>query len=441
MDIFQNKIFKKDKENLFFDSNNLKRLAEEFSTPLYLFSEREIRKNVNNVLATFRSYYEKTKVHYAAQCESTLAILQVIHNSGCDLEVNSGGELFKGLQAGFEGNQIIFNGVDKTISEIEMAINSGVKSINVDSIYELTTIIKVCQRLNTSVNISLMIAPELLYSTFEQNEVIERKAELGITFEQLRTAIRMSQRNKKYINLIGYHFHIESKKVNLESVKNSFLYMLETAVKMYQLTSFIPKSLNIGGGISADNMAQIAKLISEQLNSDKIQSWAGKEHRGLFKDVELIVEPGRMITTSAGILLTSIVNEKYRKNLNENWLTLDAGVNSGLEVEKKPDYYQLLCINKINEPHVMSYKLSNTFYKAPDYMKFPNSITVGDIIAVINVGAYCTGNMSNCNARPRPGILLIKKNGTVKQIKRPQIYDDLLDGEESINEKINLCVV
>lgn len=441
MNIFQNKIFKKENEHLLFDSKNLTKLAKQYGTPLYVFSEREIRKNVNEVIATFRTFYEKTNIHYSAQCEATLANLQVIRNSGCDLEVNSGGELFKGLQAGFEGNQIIFNGVDKTIDEIEFAIKSGVKAINVDSIYELTMIIKISQSLEIPVNISLMIAPETSNSDLDLKENVERKAEFGITFEQLRTAIRISQRSKKYINLIGYHFCIGSKDVNFEEVSQRFRYMLESAIKMYQLTSFRPKSLNIGGGITSDNMIKIADAISKELNVATIENWAGKEFCEFFNNIELIVEPGRIITSSAGILLTNIVNEKYRKNLNENWLTIDIGLNSGLEIQEKPKEYQLLCANKINEYHIMPYKLSNLFYKSAEYIRFPNSITVGDIVAILNAGAYSTVNMSNYNGRPMPGILLIKKNGTIKQIKKSRNYNDLLEGEEPFNDKINLCVV
>lgn len=441
MDIFENKVFSKEKEHLHYDSRDLVKLAEEYGTPLYIFSEREIRKNVNEVIATFRTFYENTSIHYAAQCESTLANLQVIRDAGCNLEVNSGGELFKGLQAGFEGSQIIFNGACKTTDEIKLAIKSGVKSINIDSIYELTRIVKIAESIEIPVNIALMIAPEITYYHSNHDELLTQNTEFGITFEQLRTAIRMSQRNKKYIKLKGYHFHIESTKEKADFYQQTFRAMLETAVKMYQLTGFIPQSLNIGGGLSTDYMGQTAEAVSEELEFHTVESWAGKEYREFFKDVELIVEPGRKIVASAGILLTRIVNEKYRKNLNENWLILDAGLNTGLEIEKKSEPYELLCANKITERHIMPYKVSGLSYESSDYIRFPNSITAGDLIAIINAGAYGTVNMSNYNGRPRPGVVLIKKNGTIKQIKRPQSYEDLLEGEESFNEKLSLRVI
>lgn len=441
MNIFENKIFKVEKEHLYFDGRDLTKLAEEYGSPLYIFSERELRKNVNEVIVAFRTFYDKTSIHYAAQCESTLANLQVIRDAGCNLQVNSGGELFKGLQAGFEGEQIIFTGACKTTKEIEFAIKSGVKSINIDSIYELTRIVKIAEALNTPVNIALMVAPEISYYNSNQNKLLVQEAEFGITFEQLRTAIRMSQKNKKYIKLKGYHFHIQNGLYKTESVREAFVTMLETAVKMHQLTGFIPQSLNIGGGISSENMGQIAEAVSQELNTDKVEKWAGKEYKEFFNSIELIIEPGRKIAASAGILLTSIVNEKYRKNLNENWLVLDEGLNVGSEAEKNLEYDQMICVNKITEQHNMPYKISGLSYDSSDCIRLPNSITAGDFIAFINAGAYSNTHLSHFSGRPRPGVIMIKKNGTVKQIKRPQQYEDLLAGEEPFREKLNLCVI
>ncbi|QAT42495.1 diaminopimelate decarboxylase family protein [Aminipila luticellarii] len=441
MDIFENKIFKIEKEHLCFDGRDLIKLVEKYGSPLYVFSERELRKNVNEVIVAFRTFYDKTSIHYAAQCESTLANLQVIRDAGCNLQVNSGGELFKGLQAGFEGDQIIFTGACKTGEEIELAIKSGVKSVNIDSIYELTRIAKIAEALDTPVNIALMVAPEISYYHSDRHRLSGQESEFGITFEQLRTAIRMSQKNKKYVKLKGYHFHLQNGSHEPESVHEAFVTMLETAVKMYQLTGFSPQSLNIGGGISSDNMGQIAEAVSEELNAATVEKWAGKEYGQFFKDIELIIEPGRKIAASAGILLTSIVNEKYRKNLNENWLVLDEGLNNGMEFERLLSYNQLLCANKITENHNMSYKISGLSYASSEGIRLPGSITAGDFIAFINAGAYSHSYLSSFSGRPRPGAIMIKKNGTVKQIKRPQRYEDLLEGEEPFREELNVCAI
>ncbi|QIB69647.1 hypothetical protein Ami103574_10075 [Aminipila butyrica] len=444
MNIFENKIFKVEDEHLYFDGRDLTKLSEVYGSPLYIFSERELRKNVNEVIVAFRTAYAKTSIHYAAQCESTLANLQVIRDAGCNLQVNSGGELFKGLQAGFEGRQIIFTGACKTATELELAIRSCVKAINVDSIYELTRIAEIAQELDMPVNIALMVAPDSSYYGQDSRGENIPESEFGITFEQLRTAIRMSQKNKQHIRLRGYHLQLQKGLDKPEDARGAFAAMLETAVKMYQLTGFIPRTLNLGGGMSPEDLEEIACKVAEELSMEKVKTWAGDPLQDFFQGVELIIEPGKKIAASAGILLTSVVNEKYRKNLNENWLVLDEGfegMGSGRPQKKRLEHGQLLCANKITEKHGMPYRISGLAAETSGGAWLPNSMTAGDLVAFMDAGAYNNSCLPSFNGRPRPGVVMIKKNDTVKEIKRPQRYEDLLEGEEPFREPLNLCVI
>jgi diaminopimelate decarboxylase len=147
MKMFENKIYSRKNGRFHFDGQDLTELADRYGTPLYVFSERELKKNVREIPEKFRAYHPKTSVHYAAKCESTVANLQIIRSTGCNLEVNSGGELFKGLYADFKGSQIVFNGVSKSEDEIEMAVINGVKSINADSEFELKRIVNTAMKL------------------------------------------------------------------------------------------------------------------------------------------------------------------------------------------------------------------------------------------------------------------------------------------------------
>ena len=103
---------------LTFDGHDLTGIAEKYGSPIYVCSETRIIENINEVTSAFRKYHPNTSVHYASKAETTLATLQVIQKAGCDLEVNSGGELYIGLKAGFKGSQIVFNGVAKSVAEI-----------------------------------------------------------------------------------------------------------------------------------------------------------------------------------------------------------------------------------------------------------------------------------------------------------------------------------
>ncbi len=113
-------------------------LAAEYGTPLFVFSEALIRRNIGRLARARDLIGCPLKICYAAKANATMAILRCIKDAGCDIEVNSGGELWKALEIGFRGDQIIFNGTSKEIWEIENAVNAGIYAIQADSLYELS---------------------------------------------------------------------------------------------------------------------------------------------------------------------------------------------------------------------------------------------------------------------------------------------------------------
>src|SRR5262245_53702256 len=115
-------------------------LAREHGTPLFVFSERRIRRNIDRLRKSASVIECPLKLCYAAKAMSTMGILRAVKDAWCDIEVNSGGELWKALKAGFSGEQIIFNGTSKEIWEIELAVKNSIYAIQVDSLYELSLI-------------------------------------------------------------------------------------------------------------------------------------------------------------------------------------------------------------------------------------------------------------------------------------------------------------
>lgn len=465
MKIFDNKIYGERDGCFCFDGQNLAELAETYGTPLYIFSERELKKNVQEINEQFRRFREKVSIHYAAKCESTVAILQTIRKAGSNLEVNSGGELFKGLYSGFKGNQIVFNGVSKSDDEIEMAIINNIKSINVDSLYELKRILCLAERLKEKANICLRIVPEVSTGVVKGNETGTHESKFGITLDEVETAVRLTMENKSLVRLRGYHFHIGTQTYDLKSFTEAFRIMLQTAVTIYKTTGFQPELLNIGGGLPVPHyidptasqymprniyamlkseltIERIAKELCQEMTEEQVRVWAGPECASLFCDTELLLEPGRKISASAGVLLSRIENEKKRRELDESWLMIDAGFNTLMEVKTYFWYYHMVCANKINELHIRPFKVAGPccdsgdvyfdidYHKSlPDYRVFPESTEPGDLIAMLNVGAYGTPNMSNYNGRPKAGVLLIRENGEVATIKPAQKYGDLVANE------------
>ena len=135
-------------------------LAKEFGTPLFVFSESRIRHNIERLKNCETAIDCPLKICYAAKANSNMAILRTVKEAGSDLEVNSGGELWKALKIGFKGEQIIFNGTSKETWEIEDAINAEIYAIQVDSLFELFLIEATARKLEKRANVSLRLVPE-----------------------------------------------------------------------------------------------------------------------------------------------------------------------------------------------------------------------------------------------------------------------------------------
>ncbi|MBU0705109.1 MAG: diaminopimelate decarboxylase, partial [Chloroflexi bacterium] len=136
-------------------------LAERYGTPLFVFSQRRIRDNIRALQAAFMGLGVEVKICYASKANSNMAVLRTVHEAGIDIEVNSGGELYKALKIGFQPEQIIFNGVAKTVDELREAISVGIYCINVDSLFELSRIIEICRSLGKKARVAFRVIPDL----------------------------------------------------------------------------------------------------------------------------------------------------------------------------------------------------------------------------------------------------------------------------------------
>lgn len=468
--MFQNEVLTVENGHLCIDGVDTTKLAEKYGTPVYVFSERRIEQNVKEILNAFRSRHPKTSLHFASKTESTLANLQIAKNAGADLEVNSGGELFKGIYAGYTPDRIVFNGVGKSTKELEFAIDKEIKSINADSFFEIKRIEKIAKAKGKKANITIRIVPEVSTGVVKGNETGTHESKFGITLDELLDVLEYAINCKDTLNVLGYHFHIGTQTYDLESFVAAFRVMLKTAVDMYEKTSYKPSILNIGGGLPVPHHLEtsasqymtpniyamyrsrltcddIAEAVLAELRNENVIAWAGEKLGDFFKDCEVIIEAGRKVIADAGILLSTIENEKRREELDENWITVDAGFNTLLEVKSYYWYYHMVCANKMDEKHCADYKVAGPccdsgdvyfdidYHKnLPDYRRLPESTTPGDIIAMLNVGAYGTPTMSNYNGRPRAGVVLITKTGKDVLIRPAETYEDLVKNEISYEE-------
>jgi D-ornithine/D-lysine decarboxylase len=461
---------------LHIDGVSAVRLAETYDTPLFVFSEARIKHNIARLQRAEKFIDCKLKVCYAAKANSNLGILNVIRDAGSDLEVNSGGELYLALKAGFTGEQIIFNGTSKTEKEIGEAIEAEIYAIQADSFFEVELIERVARRMNKRANVSLRLVPEIESDTLHGLQTALLTSKFGMMPEEALEAFRRWPPDDECLNLCGIHIHIGSQNPRSEPYSQAFLTQFENLLRIFNETGHKLSHINLGGGFPVNylrddsNVREISAaqrgLFAAELEPAKVLQTAWQavresaEHAGalhLLDDIELLIEPGRSIIADAGICLTRVRNKKSRpiRNFKDSdqirnpksqipnrdvWLLTDAGFNILLSMETYKWYYHLISAERASEDHGFPYKVAGPLCdggdvyfdiedqnRLPDHRLLPKNVEVGEILALLNTGAYTIAQMFPYNGRELPAVVLIEADGAVKLVRKRDRYEDLLD--------------
>ncbi len=437
------------RDNLQFDSKDLRLLAEEYSTPLFVFSQRRIRSNARRILEGLRSVHQDSRVFYACKANSNLSVLKTIRDAGLNLEVNSGGELYKGLKAGFRPDQILFNGVGKTSDELRQAISERIHCINVDSESELRTLVKIAKDLCTPTPISLRMVPEIRDGGHEGLETGISKSKFGIHPGQIERILEIIKQNRRWLRLIGLHAHVGSQLGSIESYRHSLERLSQLKARVEDQLAIRIGHLNLGGGLPVDYF-RTGVLEKNGCNgpSESFKSPFGPEDLSrLLKDLmvhshnrlPLYMEPGRSVVADAGILLTRVVRKKATSPDSAPWLILDAGFNILLESLSYQWYFHLVSVERAGSPHDTGYFVGGPLCDGGDIFPIPGSgcskyhrllpkgIKEGELLAFLDTGAYTLEQMMPYNGRLCAMAVMIQMDGKIKVIRRRDTYEDLVD--------------
>jgi diaminopimelate decarboxylase len=447
-------------------------LANEHGTPLFVFSEQRIRHNIDRIKRASSEIDCPLKVFYAAKAMSTMAILQAIKDAGCDIEVNSGGELWKALEIGFRGDQIIFNGTSKEVWEIEAAIDAGIYAIQVDSVLELALIEETAKGLGKKANVSLRLVPEIESATHHGLQTALLTSKFGMMPEEALESIRR-YKDSPHLNLSGVHLHIGSQNPSAAAYAEAFEILFFNLHQVYSETGLKLTHINLGGGFpvnyltAEESLAYFGDDRREMFCADfdpanaVRNAWRSVRRAGenadaahLLENIELLLEPGRAIIADAGILLTSVRNIKTRpviesKNTTsqrppttDHWLLTDAGFNLTLSMVTYHWYYHMISASRSGEAHDFPYKIAGPLCdggdvyfdvegngRLPDHRMLPENFQVGEVLAMLNCGAYTMAQASQYNGRFLPAIVLIREDGNAELIRKRDTFEDLVTND------------
>ena len=444
-------------------------LAREYGTPLFVYSESRIRHNLSRVKLAADAIGCPLKICYAAKAMSTMGLLRVIKDAGSDIEVNSGGELWKALEIGFTGSQIIFNGTSKEVWELETAINAGIYAIQVDSLYELALIAETARRLGKRANVSLRLVPEIETGTHSGLQTALLTSKFGMMPDEAFGAFHQ-YKDSPHLDLCGVHLHIGSQNPEATPYSQAFAMLFESMLRIYRETGIKLKHINLGGGFPINYLrdsSMVEAIPAEQRAMfqadfepiDAIgNAWdtvrAAAEAAGaldLLDGLTLLLEPGRSIISDAAICLTTVRNHKSRpihlagthdpeeETGKEHWLLTDAGFNILLSMATYKWYYHLIAAERASELHDSAYKVAGPLCDGgdvyfdiegenllPEHRLLPANVQPGELLALLNCGAYSLAQGSQYNGRGLPPVILITANGEPQLIRRRDSFLDLV---------------
>jgi diaminopimelate decarboxylase len=439
-------------------------LVKEFNSPLFVFSETRIRDNIKRLQHAADAVDRPIKFCYASKANSNMAVLRVVLESGIDVEVNSGGELFKALRVGFRPDQIIFNGTSKSDDELDDAVRAGIYAINVDSIYEIGLVEQSVERLRARgeqiapARITLRLVPEIGTRSHLGLQTALLTSKFGISSSEVLAAFRRGLERPELVNVCGIHIHVGSQTPDVEPFAEAFRSMWEHLVTIHRETGHTLEHINLGGGIpvnylrdrsQADQLPEHERdMLGAELEPSAVliealrvarESARAANAEQLLDKVTILLEPGRSIIADAGLVLTTVRNIKRRPETGDVWLLTDAGYNIMLSMNNYKWYYHLISASRAGAPYARDYKVagplcdSGDVYfdieregRLPDYRKLPDDVGPGEVLALLNCGAYSLAQMFHYNGRPLPAAVLIRTGGKADLIRRRDTYEDLI---------------
>jgi len=404
------------------DEVSLLRLAERFGTPLYVYSASLIREHVRVFERAFRKVPHT--ICYSVKANSNLGILRLLASLDCGFDVVSGGELERVLRADRRASRkVVFSGVGKTPEEMTFALKAGIPLFNLESESELWTLAECAARRKEKARIAFRVNPDVPANTHPYISTGLRAHKFGVPIGDAKRLYTLASATG-YLRVAGVSVHIGSQIMDMEPFGTA-MERVADLVRELRDDGHEIKYVDAGGGLG------IAYENSGQAEwEDRVAAYAEallRPLRGL--KVHLLLEPGRSIVGTAGALLARVI---YRKaNGAKSFVVVDAAMNDFLRPALYDAYHEIVPVRLRDEAEEETVDIVGPVCESGDFLAQERSLPVahqGDVIAVLDAGAYGMALASNYNTRPRAAEVLVDGK-SVRVIRRRETMEDLLGPE------------
>ncbi len=401
-----------------FERDLLTAIVAEFGTPLYVYSADTIRARLERLKTALAPLHPH--IHFSVKANSNLAILTLLHQQGCGFDVVSGGELARLQAAGVSTDDVSFAGVGKTVPEIQRALAANIGYFTVESAGELARIAELAAEIRQSARVVLRLNPNVDAHTHKFITTGHAENKFGIDFETAADLWRQF-RSHPWLDIFGIHLHIGSQVQQVEPYVIAAQKALNF-VAARRAEGLLVRHLDMGGGFGIDYEGNDG--LSPDALASALRPLLADEH------LQLVFEPGRWIIAPAGVLLMTV--QYVKKARRKTFVVTDAGMHTfirpalyGGQHRIEPltppvsDAPQIVC-------DVVGPICESTDFLAQERLLPP--VQPGDVLALLDAGAYGMVMASNYNSQPRPAEVLV--DGAIHRlVRRRETPDDMLRTE------------
>ncbi|WP_147821439.1 diaminopimelate decarboxylase [Salidesulfovibrio onnuriiensis] len=394
----------------------VRQLAEQYGTPLYIYSAATLRRHFEAFDSAFRGLDHLTC--YSVKANSNVSLLRLLAQQGAGMDIVSGGELYRALKAGVAPEKIVYSGVGKKTHEIREALEAGILMFNVESTAELERINEVAGDMGKVAKVSFRINPDVDPKTHPYISTGMKKNKFGLDIEHSLKAYERA-RDMEFVEPVGMDCHIGSQLTTIEP----FLEALDKLIAFYNQLGDMGveiKFLDLGGGLG------IRYNEEEPPHPEEF----GKALTEKLKDLPLtvILEPGRVIAGNAGIMITEVVYTKQTPS--KNFVIVDGAMNDLVRPALYDSYHRIAEVEERGRG-VVDVDIVGPICESSDFLARDRDIPAveqGELLAVFSAGAYGFTMSSNYNSRRRACELLVDGDKVTVARKR-ETYEDLIRGE------------
>lgn len=409
--------FKYRQNELYCEDVPVKKIAAEIGTPFYLYSHGTLTRHFK----VFNEAFEGIErlVCFSAKANTNLAVLKLFATLGCGLDIVSGGELYRGLQAGFEPDHIVYSGVGKQVDEIDYALKSGILMFNLESLDELKLIDQRAGALKRRAPVAIRVNPNVDPKTHPYIATGLKKNKFGIDTEAAIEGYQMAC-TLKHIEVVGIDCHIGSQITKVGPFEEALESIKALLQRLKAEMGINIRYIDMGGGLGITYADETPPSLKEYARAFLTNL------KGM--DLRLILEPGRVLVGNAGVLVTRVLYKK--SGSGKKFIIVDAGMNDLLRPTLYKAFHAIEPVMR-SEMQITVADVVGPICESGDFLALDRSladVNAGDLLAVMSTGAYGFVMSSNYCSRPRVAEVMVK-NSRYEVVKQRETYTDLIRGE------------